>query len=52
MLEEVDAFIDPTISSQTLIYALIFCSMVPVLIIFPYMQKYFKRGIFEGGIKA
>ena len=52
MLEDVEAMIDPSFSSQTLIYALIFCALLPVLVVFPYMQKYFKRGIFEGGIKA
>jgi len=52
MLEEVDAFFDSAFSSQTLIYALIFLSMLPIIVVFPYMQRYFKRGIFEGGIKA
>jgi len=52
MMEEVDAFLDPALSSQTLIYALIFAAMIPVIIVFPYMQRFFKRGIFEGGIKA
>lgn len=39
-------------SPLTTIYALIVMSMIPVLIVFPVMQKYFKRGIMEGGIKA
>ena len=41
-----------THSPTTLIYALIFTSMIPIFIAFPFMQKFFKRGIFEGGIKA
>jgi len=39
-------------SPLTTTYALIMMSMIPVLIVFPIMQKYFKRGIMEGGIKA
>jgi len=39
-------------SPLTTIYALIIMSMIPVFIVFPVMQKYFKRGIMEGGIKA
>jgi len=39
-------------STQTVIYATIICSIIPVLIIFPFMQKVFKRGIMEGGLKG
>ena len=52
MLDDMEAFINPEFSAQTLIYALIFAAMLPIIIVFPYMQRYFKRGIFEGGIKA
>jgi putative aldouronate transport system permease protein len=52
LMEAADLFLDPAFSTTTLIYALIFAAMLPVIIVFPYMQKYFKRGIFEGGIKA
>ena len=52
MMEDMEAFINPDFSAQTLIYALIFAAMLPIIIVFPYMQRYFKRGIFEGGIKA
>ena len=39
-------------SFTTIIYAIIVCSITPILIVFPLMQKYFKRGIMEGGIKG
>ena len=52
MMEDMEAFINPDFSATTLIYALIFAAMLPIIVVFPYMQRYFKRGIFEGGIKA
>ena len=39
-------------SHQTIIYAIIVCSMIPILIVFPFLQKVFKRGIMEGGLKG
>jgi len=39
-------------SPLTTIYALIVMSMLPIFVVFPIMQRYFKRGIMEGGIKA
>jgi len=52
MVENVEALAAAAYSPTTLIYALIFTSLLPILIAFPFMQKFFKRGIFEGGIKA
>ena len=49
-LAEVFALGDHSIN--TIIYAVIVCSIVPILAIFPLMQKYFKRGIMEGGLKG
>jgi len=39
-------------SQVTVIYAVIVLSVIPILIVFPFMQKYFKKGIMEGGIKG
>ena len=33
------------------IYALIVCSIIPVLIIYPFIQKYFAKGVNMGGVK-
>ena len=38
-------------SHSTIIYAIIIASMIPILIIFPYIQKFFKKGIMDGGVK-
>ena len=38
-------------SSDSVIYALIVCSIVPILIIYPFIQKYFAKGVNMGGVK-
>ncbi|MFI3230025.1 MAG: carbohydrate ABC transporter permease [bacterium] len=38
-------------SSDTIIYAIIVCSMIPVIVFYPYIQKYFTKGIMVGGVK-
>ena len=40
-----------TYSSDSVIYALIVCSVVPILIIYPFIQKYFAKGVNVGGVK-
>lgn len=32
-------------------YAMILCSIIPILLIYPYIQKYFARGVNLGGVK-
>ena len=39
-------------SADSLAYAIIICSIIPVLIIYPYIQKYFTRGVNLGGVKG
>ena len=36
---------------DSIIYALIVCSIVPILIIYPFIQKYFAKGVNVGGVK-
>ena len=38
-------------ASDSMIYALIVCSIVPILIIYPFIQKYFAKGVNVGGVK-
>ena len=33
------------------IYALVVCSIIPILIIYPFIQKYFAKGVNVGGVK-
>lgn len=39
-------------AADSLIYAIIICSIIPVLVIYPYIQKYFARGVNLGGVKG
>ncbi len=38
-------------ATDSVIYALIVCSIVPILIIYPFIQKYFAKGVNAGGVK-
>jgi putative aldouronate transport system permease protein len=38
-------------SADSLAYAIIICSIIPVLIIYPYITKYFAKGVNMGGVK-
>ena len=38
-------------ASDSVIYALIVCPIVPILIIYPFIQKYFAKGTNVGGVK-
>ncbi len=38
-------------ASDSVIYALIVCSIVPILVIYPFIQKYFAKGVNMGGVK-
>ena len=37
-------------ASDSMIYALIVCSIVPILVIYPFIQKYFAKGVNVGGV--
>ena len=36
---------------DSMIYALIVCSIIPILVIYPFIQKYFAKGTNVGGVK-
>ncbi len=38
-------------AADSLIFALIVCSIIPILIIYPFIQKYFAKGANAGGVK-
>ena len=42
---------DKPYAADSAIYALIVCSIVPILIIYPFIQKYFAKGVNVGGVK-
>ena len=40
-----------TYAADSGMYALIVCSIVPILVIYPFIQKYFAKGVNVGGVK-
>lgn len=47
-----DMPIDLPYAADSYIYAILVCSIIPVLIIYPYIQKYFAKGVNLGGVKG
>ncbi|MCL2702570.1 MAG: carbohydrate ABC transporter permease [Defluviitaleaceae bacterium] len=43
--------VDTTYAQNSLIYAMIVCAIIPIIIIYPYIQKYFAKGVNVGGVK-
>ncbi|MNP84319.1 hypothetical protein D3C76_1835810 [compost metagenome] len=41
-----------TINSETFIYATIVIAIVPMLILYPFVQKYFVKGVMVGAVKG
>jgi len=54
-LEDTEEFgstlIDATYTFETVSAAIIVCSIIPVLLFYPFIQKYFNKGIMLGGVK-
>lgn len=40
-----------TFSNRSLLYAMIVCSIIPIIVVYPYLQKFFARGVNVGGVK-
>ncbi|MBX2838224.1 MAG: carbohydrate ABC transporter permease [Gammaproteobacteria bacterium] len=43
--------LDQPYSVETVTAAIIVCAIIPVLIVYPFIQKYFEKGILLGGVK-
>ena len=39
-------------SVEAIIYGMLVCSIIPIIIIYPYLQKYFVKGVNVGGVKG
>ena len=40
-----------TVSELSVVYAMVICGVIPILIIYPFIQKYFAKGVNMGGVK-
>lgn len=47
-----DMPLDVSWSADSLVFAMIVASIIPVLVIYPFIQKYFARGVNLGGVKG
>lgn len=43
--------IDQIFHPQSQVYAMVFLSIIPIIIMYPYIQKYFAKGVNVGGVK-
>lgn len=50
MIDDLGDFL--TYASDSYAYAILVCSIIPILIIYPYIQKYFAKGTNMGGVKG
>lgn len=48
---KVDGISSVIFAPQSYVYAILICSIVPVLIIYPFISKYFAKGVTVGGVK-
>lgn len=48
--DDVTIFNNPY-AEQSVVYAMVVCAIIPILIIYPYIQKYFAKGVNMGGVK-
>lgn len=48
---DADTIFNTTYSENSIVYAMVVCSIIPILIIYPYIQKYFAKGVNMGGVK-
>lgn len=49
--EFASSLLSASYSLETVSAAIIVCSIIPVLLIYPFLQKYFNKGILLGGVK-
>ncbi len=40
-----------TLSVMSVVYAMVICAVIPILCIYPFIQKYFAKGVNMGGVK-
>lgn len=48
---DTETIFNTTYSENSIVYAMVVCSIIPILIIYPYIQKYFAKGVNMGGVK-
>ena len=52
MLAEVDSLANRQVMAETIKYALIVVASVPIIAVYPFLQKYFAKGVMVGAVKG
>ncbi|HHX80273.1 MAG TPA: carbohydrate ABC transporter permease [Acholeplasmataceae bacterium] len=48
---DADTIFNNPYAETSIVYAMVVCAIIPILIIYPYIQKYFAKGVTMGGVK-
>jgi putative aldouronate transport system permease protein len=48
---DADTIFNNPYAETSIVYAMVVCAIIPILIIYPYIQKYFAKGVNLGGVK-
>ena len=48
---DADTIFNNPYAETSIVYAMVICAIIPILIIYPYIQKYFAKGVNMGGVK-
>ena len=51
ILDQADQGVISDVSDYSIQYALLVCSIIPIIVIYPKIQKYFAAGVNVGGVK-
>ena len=51
-MPETEGFISDQVSAQTVTYASIVVSVLPIMLVYPFLSKYFTKGIMVGALKG
>ena len=49
-VESIDSWQEP-FATTSVLYSMVVCAVIPILAIYPFIQKYFAKGVNMGGVK-
>ena len=52
MLGEVDTLGNRVMLAETIKYALIIVSTLPMMVLYPFLQRFFEKGVMVGSVKG
>ncbi len=50
-IEKSTGLVEQPYAAESFMYSMIICAIIPIIIIYPYLQKYFATGVNVGGVK-